>query len=309
MKSGTRLPPVGGRKFLFVRAVARRALLLGGATGKNRNLDRMPESSHVNPAEPGLEIRTSFVRTRNALIAKADFGQLYVDFFLHLSDHAIKLDERHAEMFKRALAGFALHCASRPRNEMVAWTVNVQDPLVNLFLVGDNSEGSVAGRIFAENVKQLPKNQFFSDTVVPGKPKRRSSVEFTGADPLAGVEQYYRQSEQRPARFFQTAEEEFVLVAAHPDYDEAWFEALTVEQVRDIDRTEQLGELEKRVCRWHCGCNQQRILQVLQPVFLQDPAGLFDGEEVVEIRCPRCAGRYVITREAMEAYVAEHPGK
>lgn len=269
----------------------------------------MSESTPVNPAESGLEIRTSFVRSRNALLAKADFGPLFVDLFLHFSDHAIKPDERHVEMFKRAIAGFALHCASRPWNEIVAWTINFQDPLVNLFLVGDNSEGSVAGRIFADNVRQLPANQFFADVVLPGKPKRRSSVEFTGSDPLLAVEHYYRQSEQRPARIFQTAEEEFVLVAAHPDYDAAWFEALTVEQVRDLAKTEELGDLEKRVCRWHCGCNQQRMLQVLQPVFLQDPKELFLGEEVIEIRCPRCAGRYVITREAMEAYVAEHPGK
>lgn len=269
----------------------------------------MSESTPVNPAESGLEIRTSFVRTRNALLAKADFGPLYVDFFLHLSDHAIKPAEAHVALFKRALAGFALHCASRPWNEIAAWTINFQDPLVNLFLVGDNSEGAVAGRIFAENVKALPTNQFFADVVLPGKPKRRSSVEFTGPDPLVAIEAYYRQSEQRPARFFQTAEEEFVLVAAHPDCDEAWFDALTVEQVRELAKTEELGDLEKRVCRWHCGCNQQRMLQVLQPVYEQDPAELFLGEEVIEIRCPRCAGRYAITREAMEAYVAGHPGK
>ncbi len=285
-------------------------LRLGGCElWENDNLTRMSESTPVNPAESGLEIRTSFVRSRNVLVAKADFGQLYVDYFLHLSDQAIKPSESHVELFKRALAGFALHCASRPWNEITAWTINFQAPLVNLFLVGDNKAGAVAGRIFDENVKEMPTNQFFTDVVEPGKPKRRSSIEFTGADPLIAIEAYYLQSEQRPARFFQIADEEFVLVAAHPDYDEAWFDALTVEQVRDLAKTEDIGDLEKRICRWHCGCNQQRMLQVLQPVFQQDPVDLFGEGEVIEIRCPRCANRYAITREAMEAYVVEHPAK
>src|SRR5438034_11724092 len=68
-------------------------------------------------------------------------------------------------MFKRALAAFVLHCASRPRNELTAWTINFQQPLVNLFLTGDNETGAVAGRVFEENVKELPENLFYADVV------------------------------------------------------------------------------------------------------------------------------------------------
>jgi molecular chaperone Hsp33 len=265
----------------------------------------MPDSTPVNPANSGLEVTTWFVRSRNALFAKADFGQLYVDYYLHLSDQAIKVTPEHDALFKRALAAFVLHAVSRPWNELTAWTINFQQPLVNLFITGDNEDGSVAGRVFAENVKEMPSNLFFADVVRGKQPKRRSSVEFTGADPLAAVESYYRRSEQRPARFFQTAEEEFALVAAHPDYDEAWFEALTSEQVAAIATNEELGLLEKRVYRWHCGCNQKRMMEVLAPVFREDAAGLFEGDDKIEIRCPRCAARHVITREALEAFVAE----
>jgi molecular chaperone Hsp33 len=265
----------------------------------------MLESTPINPAHSGLEVTTWFVRHRNVLFAKADFSSLYVDYYLHLSDQALKISPEHDALFKRALAGFVLHAASRPWNELTAWTINFQEPLVNLFLTGDNADGSVTGRVFPEDVKELPNNLFFADVVRGTQPKRRSSVEFSGADPLAAVEAYYRQSEQRPARYFQTGEEEFALVTAHPDYDEAWFEALTVDQVRAFAKDEELGVLEKRVYRWHCGCNQQRMLQVLAPVFRQDAEGLFGTEEKIEIRCPRCAARYAITREAMEAFVAK----
>lgn len=266
----------------------------------------MSESTPVNPESSGLEVTTWFVRHRNVLFTKADFGQLYVDYYLHLSDHAIKVTPEHDALFKRALAGYVLHAVSRPWNELTAWTINFQQPLVNLFITGDNADGSVAGRVFDENVKELPSNLFFADVVRGKQPKRRSSVEFTGEDPLVAIETYYRQSEQRPARVFQTGEEEFALVAAHPDYDEAWFEALTVEQVSAMASNEELGQLEKRVYRWHCGCNQQRMLEVLAPVFRQDAEGLFGDEPKVEMRCPRCASRHVVTREALEAFVATH---
>jgi len=265
----------------------------------------MPESTPVNPENSGLEVTSSFVRRRNVLVAKADFSQLYVDYYLHLSDQGLKVAPEHDALFKRALAAFVLHSASRPHNELTAWTINFQEPLVNLFLTGDNADGSVAGRVFAENVKEMPTNLFFTDVVRGTQPKRRSSVEFEGGDPMAAVEAYYRKSEQRPARYFQTGEEEFALVAAHPDYDEAWFEALTVEQVKAFDTAEELGLLEKRIHRWHCGCNQARMLQVLAPVFKQDAEGLFGEDEKIEIRCPRCAARYAITREALEAFVAK----
>ena len=265
----------------------------------------MLESTPVNPENSGLEVSCSFVRRRNVLLAKADFSQLYVDYYLHLSDQGLKVAPEHDVLFKRALAGFVLHAASRPHNELNAWTINFQAPLVNIFLTGDNADGSVTGRVFTENVKEMPNNLFFTDVVRGTQPKRRSSVEFDGGDPLTAVEAHYRKSEQRPARYFQTGEEEFALVTAHPDYDEAWFEALTVEQVKAFDTTEELGLLEKRIYRWHCGCNQARMLQVLAPVFKQDAEGLFGADEEIEIRCPRCAARHAITRETMEAFVAE----
>jgi molecular chaperone Hsp33 len=268
------------------------------------NLAAMAESSPVNTADAGLEVRTYFVRNRNALIARAGFGDLYVDYYLHLSTNQIQVTPEADSMFKRALAAFTLHCASRPWKEMTAWTVNFQQPLMNIFLTGDNETGGITGRVFTDNVRQLDRNIFFSDLVIPGKPKRRSAVNFVGSDPIAAVEAYYAQSEQRPARYFQIAEEEFVMVSSHPDCDTVWFENLSAEQVRTLDDTETLVLMERRIYRWHCGCNQERMMEVLGPTMKADAAGLFGSDEKIEIHCPRCAARHVITREAMEAFIA-----
>ncbi len=271
-------------------------------------MESMPESSPVNPADPGLEVRTHFVRKRNVLIARADFGQLYVDYYLHLSDQSIHLDPAHDRMFKRALAGFVLYAASRPWNETIAWTINFQKPLVNLFITGDNHDGSVTGRVFDENVRELPEPVFYCDVVRDREPARRSAVTFTGDDPLAAVEAFYSKSEQRRGRFFQTGEEEFCLAVEHPDCDTDWLAGLNAEQVKSLESSETLSLLERRIFRWHCGCNQSRMMEVLAQPFRTDPDGLFAANEVLEMHCPRCGARHKITRESMEAFVAKAAG-
>ncbi len=264
----------------------------------------MPESAPVNPAEPGLEVSTSFVRNRNVLIAQTNFTDLYVDYYLHLADQRMKPAPGHDTLFKRALAGFVLHSATRPWNEITAWTINIQDPLVNLFLAGDNDTGAVTGRIFDENVKVLPENLFYADVVRGNEPKRRSTVAFQESDPLAGLAAFYARSEQRLARLFDQGGERFALVIEHPDCDLAWLRGLTSEQLAGLEGAETVVPLERRVIRWHCGCNQPRMLQVLAPAFKASPGDLFGDGETLEIRCPRCGARHNVTREALEAYMA-----
>ncbi len=262
--------------------------------------------SSVDPSpNTDLIVVSSFVRFRNALLAQADLGPLFVDYYLHLADHSIRPEPRHDRLFKEALAAFVLHCASRPRNEIIAWTLNFQDPLLNVFLVADNDEGTVAGRIFTENVKEGDHNLFFSETVRGNQPLRRSAVNFHGSDPFQAVEAYYAQSEQRPARYFQIKNEEFAMLTAHPDYDKNWFQTIDPDGMRAINENETVNIIERRHYRWQCGCNQQRILQILAAPMKENPEELFGSEISIRVECPRCAARYLVTREAMEAYLAQ----
>jgi molecular chaperone Hsp33 len=268
----------------------------------------MPETTPPYIADAGHEVRTYVVRNRNVLVARANLSELFVDYYLHLADQGMHPESQHDAMFKRALAAFTLHCASRPWNELAAWTINFQHPLVNLFLTGDNSTGAITGRAFADNVKELPQNLFYADVVRGNEPKRRSTVSFEGTDPIGAVEKFYAQSEQRVARYFQIAEEEFVMVTEHPDCNLAWLRGLTTDDVRRLDEHETLALLERRIYRWHCGCNQERMMEVLAPTMRQYPDELFAGEPKLEIRCPRCGARHAITREGPEAFVTSHPG-
>ena len=69
--------------------------------------------------------------------------------------------------------------------------------------------------------------------------------------------------------------------------------------------SETLALMERRIYRWHCGCNHARMMEVLGPTMRQDPKVLFGDGEKLEIRCPRCGARHAVTREAMEAFVAD----
>lgn len=257
----------------------------------------------MNDGPGGFEVRTHFVRTRNALVARAEFSELYVDYTLHQAQHGLRRAPTHDSLLKETLTALTLHCASRPWNETWAWTIHLQDPLLNLFVTGNNRRGAIVGELFTENVKDDGRNLFLADLARERGDPRRSAIEFTGHEPFRIVEQFYTQSEQRPARYFQHGPEDFVMVSAQPGCDFNWFNALDDEAMRLLDQTETLSLLEKRFYRWECGCTQERMLGVLAPIMRSDPVGLFGTESVLRMNCPRCGARHAITREALEAYV------
>jgi len=262
-------------------------------------------SSDVTPPEEeqGLEVRTYFVRGRNVLLARADFSALYVDYYLHLNDQGLRPEPRCDAIFKDALAALVLHCASRPWNESIAWTVNFQDPLFNLFLTGNSSQGTVVGTLFTEDIKKRDRNLFCSDIVRGQNPSHRSMIEFEGNNAFRAVDQYYQQSEQRQARLFEKGEEDFILLTAQPDCDQAWLASLTTAAIQQLDVDEELSLLEQRYYKWQCGCSQRRMFSILAETMKRDPEALFEDEAFLRMNCPRCGARYTITREAMEAFV------
>ncbi len=259
---------------------------------------------HAN--EPsGAVVTADFVRHRNVMLLQADMGPLFVDYYLHLADNGLRHTPGQDALLKQALTAFTLHCASRPKNEHLAWTIGLQNPALNLFLAGDNEDCTVTGRLFTENVREAPKSVFYSETMPRrGTEKRRSVVNFEGADLFHATETFYATSEQRPARLFDLGDEKYAMLLSHPDCDEAWLNEITLDDVKDLARTQTLARIERRLYRWHCGCEQRKILAALAPAAQNGLGDLFGGSEVIHVQCPRCAANYTITREAMEAWLA-----
>lgn len=261
----------------------------------------MPEDTNASV----LEVRTYFVRGRNALVARADFEPLYIDYYLHRADQGLVYSNDHDAMLKDALAGLTLHLASRPQDENCGWTLNFQEPPLNLFVTGNTRPGRIAGRVFTEDVRDMGANIFSGQTTRIGHTAQQSIVRVEGNDIFRCVEQYYQQSEQRIARLFRNGEEDFVMISSQPDCDEAWLAALTEDDVRSLDQRETLSPLETRRYIWKCGCTVERLYPILDKLSPEALTEAFGEDEVMTVQCPRCGARYRASKEQFEAWQAK----
>lgn len=242
-------------------------------------------------------IESVFVRHRNALLLRGQFTPIYTDYYLHLMQHGIRHPVELDQMLKDSLAMLVLHLVARPWAETIAWTVNLRAPRVNLFVTGGSVQETITGRVFTEDVREPDRNLFYSQTTAPNLAQpRTTTLDVVGKDPVAWVAQFYAQSEQRPARAFRLDDENFALLAAQPDCDLAWFEALDAAAVEQIDATEQTKLLETRRFRFACGCTLEQILPILGG-WKNRLDDLFGSAEAITLQCPRCAANYLVTRE------------
>jgi molecular chaperone Hsp33 len=252
-------------------------------------------------SDPDIEVRTYFAREKNALVARGDFSEIYAAWYLHRVDNKIEIDDSADAMAKDALAAVTLHCAGRPWKVTCAWTVQLPHPRMNIFAAGDNNTGTVIVNLLTENLQPIDKGVFCSDMVEGFAPSRRSVVDFEAHGFFGAVEAFYEKSEQRKVRFFHYGDDEFVMVAAQPDCDMEWLDSLTDELVRKLDASVELSLLEKRTFSFECGCNQERMLDFILPIFRREAEELFGKEQSIRILCPRCGARHTLTREALEA--------
>lgn len=262
-----------------------------------------------NPNASPLEVRTYFVRGRNALVARADFEPLYIDYYLHRADHDLKYSNAHDTMLKEALAALTLHLASRPQNETCGWTMNFNDPPLNLFVTGSSVDGRVAGRAFTEDVRDFGKPLMIAQTTRQGQPPQQSMVNVSSTDIFSCVEEFYTQSEQRLTRLFRHAQEDFVMISAQPDCDEEWLAALTDEDIRELDQKETLSLLETRTYIWECGCSLDRLYPILAKLSNESLRDAFGDDEIITLQCPRCGARYRAAKEQFEAWQTNSEAK
>lgn len=253
----------------------------------------------MEAVEEFTKVESIFVRHRNALMVRAQFTPIYTDYYIHLMDQEIRHKEQLDTMLKEKIALLTLHLVARPWAETIAWTVNLRAPRVNLFVTGSSVSESITGHLFTKNVKEGDRNLLYSQTLVQGTEGRKSTIELEDNDPIKWMENYYVQSEQRPARAFRLPDETFVLIAAQPDCDLEWLEALTTEDVINIMETEQTKVLETRKFRFNCGCGVDRILPALSQ-YKDNKEELFQGDPAVEVTCPRCGAKHVITPDMLD---------
>lgn len=247
------------------------------------------------PVAEFTKVESIFVRHRNCLMVRADFTPIFTDYYLHLMD----VDQRHPEnldtTLKDLLAVLTLHLTARPWAETIAWTANLRAPRVNFFATGSSTHEYIVGRLFTEDVREPDRNFLYSQTTSVGNGPRNSTIEVATTDPLEWIKHFYDQSEQRPGRAFRLPDDQYVLIAAQPDFDEEWLTNLTAEDVAKITEVEKTKTLETRKFQFACGCSLERILPTLS-AWKDKPEELFGDDATLSLQCPRCAKKYLIAR-------------
>jgi len=256
-------------------------------------------AKELSPVGEPTKIESVFVRHRNVLAVRGNFSDIYTDYYVHLMENKLKYEPRLDLMLKNAMAVLTLHLVARPWRETIAWTANLRAPRVNLFVTGGSLNEFITGRVFTEDVREPDRNLLYSQTVATGQETRTSMVEVEGENPMEWVQHFYEQSEQRPGKCFELPNEEFILFAAQPDFDEEWFESLDEKVAATFLETEETKVLETRQFRFHCDCSPERILPALKG-YKDNPDALFEGDSQIRVQCPRCGSKITITREQFE---------
>jgi molecular chaperone Hsp33 len=250
-----------------------------------------------------IAIKSYFIRGKNALLVRGQFGPVFMDYFVHLMSQGLRNAPEHDEMMKDTLAAIMLHTVSRPQDETTAWTIHMQRPLLNLFATCSTHPGWVSGRVFTEDVADRGKGIFSSQVKRPGHSARQSMVDFDQMDVLEAVEHFYSQSEQRVTRLFRGDDEEMTLISAQPDCDTDWLLALSHEEMELLPETHHLAPMETRAIRFHCGCSLEKLFPLIDRLPEEDLAHIFEDGQAT-MTCPRCAARHTATVQMFGAWRA-----
>ncbi len=244
-------------------------------------------------------VRRSIDREHDVLVTVGDFAPLFAAYLDHVRRWESEPDGLSQTLMRQGLGAAVLHLSTRPRGEAMGWTIHVHQPPTNLFLTADSAEATVTGRVYTEGVKPSDSSRMYVQISRHGGPPTQSMVEVHGLDVLEMFEQYYAQSEQTPARFFEVTDEQFVMLLSLPEADPAFVKELTRERALDLLQAD-LRPLGETTYTFQCGCNSDRMMEVVRGLFAANPDELFRGESGVEVYCPRCGRRWWVDREAFE---------
>ena len=259
----------------------------------SRDQPEIPEQSN----DEGRAIVRRFMDDHHeAIFAHGEFKSLFEGWLEHTRLWKIEPDALASVMMRQALGGAALYASSRPRDETIAFTLNVRKPPLNLFFTADSGSCSVTGRAYTKDVKTAEASRLYVDSRRQFGKSFTSVIEVEGYDVLEILEQYCLKSDQASARFFELAESEFLMVASLPVDDDEWIQSLTLEAA--VDRLGKLRSLDEKDFWLHCGCDPEKMLSTVRRMFAGRADELFEADESVVVSCPRCGRNWTIARES-----------
>ena len=255
------------------------------------------ESARIGEAR----VRRLLDEEHQVLVLAGDFGRMFAAYLDHAQRWESLPDGLSQTLMRQGLGAATLHLACRPRGEVrrldAAHPAPPDERVSHRRLPPPHRDRPASSRRTSATPSRG--GSTCRSRARDGTPLL-STVEIEGVDVLQIFETYYRQSEQRPARFYEITDEEFVMFAGLPETDPEWLQGLPRETAIGI-AGDGLRLLDEQVYRFQCGCSLEKILETVRGMFAKNPEELFAGEPGVEVFCPRCARRWWVDREDFHA--------
>ncbi len=248
---------------------------------------------------------TEYLADREALLIQADLSGYLIDYYLHRRQTAAHLTPEHDAALKELIACFAIHLTIRASAESHAWTVHmVAENPYSLFVTGQlgplresgAADGYLVGNVLTDHIRHTDVNSFHAQLTDPRGRSRKSFVKCESSDIPRMVEHFYEQSEQQSLRIQHSESSDRVTgLLALPDHDRAWFESVSLEELRDDG-----GEPRKlmRTCtfRFACDCSPTKLLPFFRSLSPEGVDELYGHDDELTIVCPRCGRAFSVSR-------------
>lgn len=245
-------------------------------------------------------VQASLDRKVHAVFARGQFEGIYRSYLAHAGDIGPLPDKGALRLMRKTLAAATLQLALLPPDQYCSWTFNIEKLRLNVFVAGDNNDFQITGRVHRENVKTVGTSRLFFESQRPNHKPAQSVVDFDGLDVIEAFREYYRRSLQTRATIFELAQDDVLLVQGLPNVDVDWFHELDAESARSMVEGG-IEPIEQRSYSFACGCDIEKITLAVRKMFSGRIDELFEGQDTVDIQCPRCGRAWSLLRNDIEA--------
>jgi hypothetical protein len=199
-------------------------------------------------------------------------------------------------MLKRLFAAAGLAAVSLAEAEWWGWSVTFPHSSTGLFC-GVEPEGMVCGTVHESDPS---KNIVVVQRQGKKTPMTQSHFSLITQDPVEAVERYFEESEQTLIRIAVDNQGRGALLRPMPggNFDDisGLSDAALIDLCFGLAADGAIKRLDEFLLFYECPCDQQQISNILRTMPESQLEALWGDLESLEVFCPRCGRRYIITQ-------------
>ncbi len=232
------------------------------------------------------------------IIVTGEAAEIWKGYDTYCKRYNIQEPEaQEKSMLMRLFAGAGLAAVSLPEQEWWGWSVTFPNLTTGLFC-GVEPEGMMSGIIIKTD---KDKNLVAVQRQAKSSPPTQSRFSLLTHDPVEAVERYFEESEQTLIRIAVDSRGRGALLRPLPggnfDDIEGFTDEELINRCFELAENEEIKLLEEKLLFYECPCDMQRIVKMLDNLKEDQRDYLWQGNEHLEVSCPRCGRIYTVKRD------------